>query len=249
MRRFEKILIFRFYRSNRFITINNNKFCFVFDFDKTLTSYDSVGTLEIYNQIFNEKDLKTRNKIIYFEKKILSFNVNDKLKIPFLNIIWRKKINLIYKHQKMFQKLDLSKIKLRSGVLELVSFCQNNNIPFVINSAGSKSIIYKIFRKNKLDTKNFKIYANEIVKNIPNDEIINTLTKKSNKDFNKFINEFDLIYLFGDMEEDLKTVNINKNIISYLLNDSKQSNFTKVVGKEYDFNFFLKEVIEIFNNK
>ena len=115
-------------------------------------------------------------------------------------------------------------------------------MPFVSNSADAKYIIEKILEINGIDLNKVTIFSNEISQSISGKNIINTLTKVSNKEYLDLINQYEKFYLFGDIEDDLKMIPSSFDTKSFLLNSSNTSNFSQVVGQNFDFKDIIGEI-------
>lgn len=149
------------------ISFDLNKLYFVADFDYTLTTKDSQNCWSILSTIPNISEnyiKKSRQNNDYYLPIEQDDSIDEKIKKEIMFDWYQQHTNLLIKYhlkEKDIIKISQSEsLKLRKGVIELLTFTNQNNIPFIIVSAGISNIIEEVLKKHNCFFNNVYIISN-----------------------------------------------------------------------------------------
>lgn len=249
--------------TNKLENINFNKknFYVVIDFDKTLTSNNSVGSWGVLenSQIFSEDFVNDSRKLMekYYPYEIdytLEFDKKEK----YIEKWYYENMNLFYQygltHEILLKCMKESKLEFRTGAKQFLNFLYQNNIPVLIISAGIGNIIEEFLKMNDCYYDNIYIisnfikFKNNLMLKFSN-HIIHSLNKKIQNlpiNFEKELSNKEYILLIGDLIEDILMVpkkDLSKTLtIGFLETKIKQNlefynqNFDVVFTESASFN-------------
>lgn len=201
------------------IKLNYNNFFVVMDFDRTITSGDSLGSWSVLENpnFMNPKFKEESNTLIekYYPLE-LDYSIDEETKTMYMQEWYTKNMNLFYKynltHDILMNCVKNSNIKFRDGFLDFFDILHRNNIPVIILSAGIGNVIEELLKLNDCYYDNVSIISNFI--KFENNMMLpftDKMIHSSNKslDVAKFDNNLldkDFILLFGDLIEDLSMI-------------------------------------------
>lgn len=219
---------------------SNDNFCVVIDFDRTITTGDSLGSWSILeNPNFMNSDFqKASSKLIekYYPIE-LDYSLDDKTKFMYMQEWYSKNMDLFYFYGLTYDiLLDCVKhadTKFRGGFKNFLNMLFDKNIPVIILSAGIGNVIVELLKLNNCLYDNIHIVSNFIKfennKMLPFDaEMIHTSNKSIDRlpiEIRNKITDKDYILLFGDLIEDLNMISKKDNAITvgFLENDTHQN--------------------------
>lgn len=193
--------------------------CFVFDFDRTITSSNSVTSwkaIEINEKIGKDYIANSDNLYrIYRKIEIdynLDFNYRRKKMLEWVKnqILALNKYNI---SEETFNAIINQKevIDFKKGIYQLFSFANKNNIPVIIASAGVGNVIKNSLYQKGYLLDNIYIFSNNIVYEnslFKIDGPIITSMEKENILLPDHLKCFKNLLVFGDQIED---INVSKN--------------------------------------
>lgn len=197
--------------------LTKDNFNIVTDFDRTITSSDSIATWGILNNkgvLPKEYDFERNSLYSYYRPIELDSNLDDAVKMGAME-------DWLNKHLDLFKKYELSKdniidvfsmdemMTFRNGFLDFFKYVDDLNIPFNILSAGIGDFLLKFLEINNCSFVNIDVRSN-FLRFDRNDvvigfkgPIINSLNKqmfayeKDGKDY---------VLLLGDQVSDIMMV-------------------------------------------
>lgn len=194
--------------------LNLNNFEIVTDFDRTITSRDSLATWGILNErgiLPKEYDFERNSLYNYYRPIELDTELDDAVKMGAMD-------DWLNKHLDLFKKYRLSKdniidafsnddvMILRDGFLDFFKYVDGRNIPFNILSAGIGDFLLKFLEINNCSFVNIDVRSNflkfdrnDIVIGIKG-TIINSLNKHQ---FAYKKKDKDYVLLIGDQLSDI----------------------------------------------
>ena len=203
------------------INFNSNDFYVVIDFDRTLTTCNSLGSWNVLEnpKIFSEDCVKECKKLtdIYYPYE-LDYTLNFETKEKYMEEWYYGNMNLFYKYGLTYSILmDCIKngsLTLRDGANGFLLMMKQHHIPVIILSAGIGNVISEILKINKCDYDNIHIISNFIEfkddKMLPfNSNMIHSLNKNLTvipDNLRKKICNKKSILLIGDLIEDILMV-------------------------------------------
>jgi len=235
------------------IKLENENYFVVIDFDRTITSKDSLDSWAaaanqkaLGNEIIEELDkLYQKYYPIELDYKI---DIEEKRK----NMIewYNKCMDLYYKYEltkeKLEKSIDMSNITFRKGAKEFITIMHEKQIPFIILSAGIGNVIKEFLIRNNCYFKNMYIISNFIKFNEDNtmkkfnDNMIHTLNKTLenhlSQEFENKISNKKYCLLIGDLIEDknmIKKEDWDKTISIGFLNNKIEEN-KKIYEEKFD---------------
>lgn len=230
---------------------NTNNFYVVMDFDRTLTSDDSLGSWGVLenSEIFSKDFVNDSHKLMkkYYPYEI-DYTLNFKTKEKYIKKWYYENMNLFYKygltHEILLKCMENSKLQFRDGAKEFLKFLNTNNIPVIIISAGIGNIIEEFLKMNDCYFDNIYIISNFIKfeNNLMlkfSDNMIHSLNKKIQnlpKDFENELFKKDYILLLGDLIEDISMIpidDLNRTLTIGFLAD-KLCNNLKFYNQNFD---------------
>ena len=233
------------------INLEDNNYYVVIDFDKTLTSGESVtswGLTAKSNGIgpdYTEKRMALFNKYRPIE---IDPNISEEKKSIAMTEWWQLHINLFYeygiKEQAVKNAVALGNLKYRDGAKEFLKKMNELNVPVIIISAGIGNVIEEFLKFENDYYENIKIISNFIVfengefKEIAGD-IIHALNKnivRLDENSKHDLENRKNILLLGDGYADLKMISENdkKNAITVGFLDEKVSENLELYNKGFD---------------
>ncbi len=205
------------------LKINLENTYFVIDFDRTITSEESLDSWDIAREGLGDK-IKKEMELLYKKYRPIEINytISVEEKIRAMEIWYLTCLNLYYKYHltqnKLKQSVQNGTIFFRQGAKEFLEFTNKKNIPVIILSAGIANVIEEFLKKENCLFKNIKIIGNFIefdknseIKEFDSSKIIHTLNKSltgklEEKQLNNLKNRPYKI-LIGDMIEDTNMIN------------------------------------------
>lgn len=186
---------------------NSNNSIAIFDFDYTLTLSNSNSSIGVFTNYLPNQYKIFKKRIDYLTNRINNKHV--------IKILWWIKLKKLAKYYSidLLDKINYkNEFYLNINTINILKDLVNNNVDVIIYSSGLKSVILNILNKNNIDTKNIKIFANDI--NVNTKKINKKIITPKNKEIRKI--EYKYVILFGDKIEDLKII---KNSFKVLVND------------------------------
>lgn len=233
------------------IKLNNDNYYVVIDFDKTLTSNESVtswGLTAKSNGIgedYTEKRMALFNKYRPIE---LDASLSDEEKTKYMAEWVTLHIKLFFEyHLKESALIDAVRkdyLSFRDGAEVFLEEMNKRKIPVIIISAGVGNVINEFLKKNNCLYENIHIVSNFI--EFENDEITNIkgeVIHSMNKGIATISDEFKErildrkhIILFGDLIGDKKMISGNdfSNVITVGFLDEKIEENLEYFNKEFD---------------
>lgn len=252
------------------IDINENNFYVVIDFDRTITSMDSIDSWDAAGEILPNEFKEELNELYQKYGPIerdyqIEFKEKEKAMIEW----YARCMELYYKYdltkEKLVQSIEKSNLIFRKGVKSFLRDMHNKHIPVIILSAGIGNVIEQFLKINNCYTSNIYIISNFIKFNDEgkmkkfDEDMIHSLNKtmknhlpiKIKEDLDKKTYKL----LFGDLIEDTKMVDeeeLENTITVCFLNKKTEQNLAKfeenfdIVLTNDDSNFdVIKEVVKI----
>lgn len=228
------------YINKRNINFDRNNFYVVIDFDKTITSRDSmdswgvVANKDVVGQAFSDEINKLAD--FYYPIEIdykIEYDKKEKAIIEWYN----KCMDVFYKYNLTREQLDksieISPIIFRKGAKDFLEKMYFLDVPVIIMSAGIGNVIQGFLEKNNCYYNNIHIISN-FIKFEDNqmqkfsDKMIHSLNKTiENKINDDIIKDKKSAILAGDLIDDIKMLPKSKleNAVSVgFLNDKIEEN-------------------------
>lgn len=149
------------------IKLTKNNYYVVLDFDKTITSKESLDSwmalidINIYGESCKKDIEKLNAKYEPFE---LDYTLEEKIKEKYMEEWYRKSMDLLYQYKltdlKLKKALQKETLQLRKGVKEFLQKLQQDEIPVIILSAGIGNVIQEFLKKQECYTNNIYIISN-----------------------------------------------------------------------------------------
>lgn len=233
------------------INLKDDNYYIVIDFDKTLTSDESVtswGLTAKSNGIgkdYAEKRVKLFEKYRPIE---LDVNIADDLKSKYMQEWITNHINLFFEyHLKESALQDAVKkdyLKFRDGAKEFLYEMNKRNVPVIIISAGVGNVIYEFLKyqdclyDNVHIISNFIEFENDEIKSIKG-EVIHSMNKNIASISNNVKEEISTkgyVLLYGDFIGDKKMIGKDdfSNVITVGFLDVKVDENLEAYNKEFD---------------
>ena len=203
--------------------LDNDNFYVIADFDKTITTYDSISTWEVFSnpKLMDSGYIKEVDDYYdYYREKEIDSNLPFDVKNKYMYDWWTKHISLFTKY-KLTEKvvndavLDKNVMKFRNGAINFLKYLYKNNIPLIIISSGIGNVIESFLKINKCYYDNIHILSNYLVFEngiaISNgNKIIHSLNKNEviyTDEIKDLVKNKKYKILLGDQIEDIKAVN------------------------------------------
>ena len=233
------------------INLEDNNYYVVIDFDKTLTSGESVtswGLTAKSNGIgpdYTEKRMALFNKYRPIE---LDTSISDDVKTKYMQEWITAHINLFFEyHLKETALIDAVKkdyLIFRDGAKEFLYEMSKRNVPVIIISAGVGNVIYEFLKYQKClydnvhIVSNFIEFENDVIKSIKGD-VIHSMNKSIAtipNEIKERINTKDYALLFGDLVGDKQMIGKSdfSNVITVGFLDEKIEENLEFFNKEFD---------------
>lgn len=224
------------------ISLNSNNFFVMIDFDRTLTTADSLGSWNILENPkfmdpnFQAASLKLVEKYYPYE---LDYSLDANTKSRYMDEWFKKNMDLFFQYNLTYSILlncvKDSKTKLRDGSKSFLKRLYDENIPVVILSAGISNVIKEFLKLNDCLFSNIHIISNFI--EFEDDKMLpfsSSMIHSSNKSIDRLpinlrkqLEQKEHILLFGDLIEDLNMINkedLSRSIsFGFLENNEKEN--------------------------
>ena len=188
------------------------------DFDKTITSYESLDSWAVAGMAADEGCEVEVNKLYGKYRPIeMNYNISYEEKYKQMEIWYNSCMNLYYKYhlnrEKLKKAVKNSGLIFRKGAKEFLQYTYENDIPVIILSAGVGSVIREFLKEKKCFFDNIFLISNTFVfdENGNAFKLENSLIHTMNKTVEGHLKEkrkeeFDkrpYRLLFGDTIEDI----------------------------------------------
>ncbi len=200
------------------IKLTKENMCVLIDFDRTITSYESLDSWDVAGMAADEGCKQEVSNLYNKYRPIeIDYNISYEEKYRQMEIWYNSCMNLYYKYHlnehKLKELMKNSGLVFRKGAREFLQYTFENDIPVIILSAGVGSVIKEFLKENKclfdnifLITNTFLYDENGNAFKLEN-PLIHTMNKtveghlkgKRKEEFNK--RNYKL--LFGDTVEDI----------------------------------------------
>lgn len=253
------------------INLNKNNVYIAIDFDKTITSVESIDSWDATGNILG-KEFKKELGDLYEEYGPIerSYSIDFKEKEIAMEEWYSKCMGLYYKYgltnKKLIKSIDESEMIFREGAKEFLQDMNSKNIPVIILSAGIGNVIERFLKTNNCYFDNVYIISNFIefdndgkMREFEDCKMIHSLNKTMKnhlpKEIEENLNKKRYKILFGDLIEDKKMVeekDLKNTITVCFLNKNTEVDLNKfnvnfdIVLSENDANFKIAEKI-VFN--
>lgn len=252
------------------LELNEKNLYVVIDFDKTITSYESIDSWDASaNPNFIDNRLEKEMNELYekYRPIEMDYDISKEDKLKAMQIWYSECMDLYYKYnltkEQMKKSIQNSDVRFRNGAKELLKSLHDKNIPVIILSAGIGNTIEQFLKDNNCLFDTMFIISNFIefdengkVKKFDNSKMIHTLNKTINGHlpikFQEKIRDKKYKVLIGDLIEDIKMVDekeIDTTLRIGILNDEMKNreklykeNFDIVITEEIS----LKELFELY---
>ena len=233
------------------IDLKDNNYYIVIDFDKTLTSDESVtswGLTAKSNGIgpdYTEKRMALFNKYRPLE---LNPTLTDDVKSKYMQEWITAHIELFFeyhlKETALKEAVQKDYLIFRDGAKEFLYEMSKRNVPVIIISAGVGNVIYEFLKyqdclyDNVHIVSNFIEFENDVIKSIKGD-VIHSMNKNIasiSNDVKELIDTKDYALLFGDLIGDKKMIGKDdfSNVITVGFLDEKVEENLEFYNKEFD---------------
>lgn len=210
------------------LSLKNKNFYVAMDFDKTITSSDSVDSwaavaqAEFVGQELGKKMDELYNKYRPIE---VDYSISEDEKKKYIEEWYKSCMDLYYKcnldKDKMTKSIQSTNMTFRSGAKEFLELMYKNDIPVIVLSAGIGNAIEQFLKDNNCLFKNMYIISNFIefdengkAKKFDNSKIIHTLNKNMRghlpREFEEKLSNKEYRLLIGDLIEDIRMVDKNE---------------------------------------
>lgn len=224
------------------ISLMKDNFAILMDFDRTITSKDSLGSWSVLeNPKFMCEDFRIEAKKlvdIYYPYE-LNYSISSNVKAKYLNEWYYKNMDLLYEYgltkSILLDCINDCNTKFHNGCKEFLDYMYKLNVPIVIISAGIGNVIIELLKKYNCFYPNISIFSNFI--QFDNDKMVrfsDNMIHTSNKSMSvlpldlqtEFLSK-DYVLVFGDLVEDLdmaKGIDFNKVLSFGFLEHSIKEN-------------------------
>ena len=150
------------------IKLTKENMCILIDFDKTITSFDSLDSWAIAGMTAKEGCNEKIDKLYEKYRPIeTNYNISYEEKNKQMEIWYNSCMDLYYKYKfnknKLKEVVRNAKIGFRKGAKEFLEFAYKNKIPVVILSAGIGSVIKEFLSKENCLFDNIFLISNNFV--------------------------------------------------------------------------------------
>lgn len=252
------------------IQLDQTNYYIVLDFDKTLTSTESLDSwmavldFEIYGETCRKEMEKINAKYAPIE---IDYTLTKEEKEKYMTEWYAKSMDFLYEYQLTYtnlkKALQKKPLKFRKGAKEFLQKSQQNNIPVIILSAGIGNVIQEFLEEQNCYSSNIYIISNFIEFEKDKMQKFNkTLIHSMNKNLKgrlpqaiqETIAKKDYAILCGDLIEDIQMLPKEKQqntMMIGFLNDNLEQNWDHykenydIVLTEEDANFQeVEKIIE-----
>lgn len=224
--------------------ISKENYCIVTDFDRTITSFESVDSWDASGKLLGPEFLEESEKLYKKYAPIeLDYTISFEEKNEAMKIWYEECMDNYYKYNltelKLNKSIENSKLQFRKGAKEFLEQVSKNNVPVIILSAGIGNVIEKFLTDNKCYYENMYIISNFMnfdensdMTKFDNSKIIHTLNKtlENNlpQEWKEKIEAKKYALLFGDLIEDLNMLPEEKrkqSVTFGFLRESKEEKY------------------------
>ncbi len=150
------------------IKLTKENMCVLLDFDKTLTSYESLDSWAVAGIAAEEGCEEEINKLYDKNRPIeMDYNISYEEKYKAMEEWYNSCMNLYYKYHlnkyKLQEAVKNSDLIFRKGAKELLEYTYENNIPVIILSAGVGSVIKEFLKEKKCYFENIFLISNTFI--------------------------------------------------------------------------------------
>ncbi len=203
------------------ICLNKDNFAILMDFDRTITSKDSLGSWSVLeNPKFMSEDFRIESKKLvdtYYPYE-LDYSISNDVKAKYLSEWYYKNMDLLYEYNLtksiLLDCVNDCNAKFHDGCKEFLDYMYKLNVPIVIISAGIGNVIIELLKKYNCFYPNINVFSNFI--QFDNDKMVrfsDNMIHTSNKSMSvlplnlqtKILSK-DYVLVFGDLVEDLDIV-------------------------------------------
>ena len=230
------------------IKLTRENFCVLIDFDKTITTYDSLDSWDVAGKAADKGCVEEISNLYNKYRPIeIDYNISYKKKTEKMEEWYNACMNIYYKFNfnkyKLQEAVKSSKLEFRKGAKEFLEFANKYNIPIVIVSAGVGSVIKEFLEQNNCFFNNMLLISNTFIfdekgnaKSLEN-SLIHTVNKTiKGKLKGKWKEEFlnrKYRLLLGDTIEDIDMTDNKENTIKVGFLDKDLENI-EAYKKEFD---------------
>ncbi len=233
------------------IRLTNHNYYVVLDFDKTITSKNSLDswTAVIDFDIYGEECKKELEELnAEYEPIESDYTLEEKRKEQYMIEWYQKSMDLLYQYKLTYSNLqkalEKNVLEFRKGAYEFLERLQQKNIPVIILSAGIGNVIEEFLKKKECYYDNIYIISNFI--EFQEDKMqkftgnmIHTMNKRIEESlpetWKNIINQREYAILCGDIIEDTQMISKNKDktITIGFLNKNIEKNLP-IYNQNYD---------------
>ncbi len=147
------------------IKLTKENMCVLLDFDKTLTSYESLDSWAVAGMAADEGCEAEVNKLYDKYRPIeMDYNISYEEKYKAMEEWYNSCMNLYYKYHlnkyKLQKAVKDSGLIFREGAKEFLEYTYENSIPVIILSAGVGSVIKEFLKEEKCYFENIFLISN-----------------------------------------------------------------------------------------
>ena len=147
------------------IKLTKENMCVLLDFDKTLTSYESLDSWAVAGMAADEGCEAEVNKLYDKYRPIeMDYNISYEEKYKAMEEWYNSCMNLYYKYHlnkyKLQKAVKDSGLIFREGAKEFLEYTYENSIPVIILSAGIGSVIKEFLKEEKCYFENIFLISN-----------------------------------------------------------------------------------------
>ena len=147
------------------IKLTKENMCVLLDFDKTLTSYESLDSWAVAGMAAEEGCEAEVNKLYDKYRPIeMDYNISYEEKYKAMEEWYNSCMNLYYKYHlnkyKLQKAVKDSGLIFREGAKEFLEYTYENSIPVIILSAGVGSVIKEFLKEEKCYFENIFLISN-----------------------------------------------------------------------------------------
>ncbi len=234
------------------VKIANDNYYVVLDFDKTITSKESLDSwmalldFEIYGEACKKEIEELNTKYSPME---LDYTLEEVIKEKYMVEWYQKSMDLLYKYQisysNLVKALEKNTITFRKGGKEFLQDLYQEKVPVIILSAGIGNVIEEFLKKQQCYYENIHIVSNFLTFKEDKmqkftDPIIHSMNKRIEKvlpeELQKNIQKKQYAILCGDIIEDIQMIpeqNLDKTITIGFLNKIIEQNL-EFYNRHYD---------------
>lgn len=150
------------------IKLTKENMCVLLDFDKTLTSYESLDSWAVAGMAADEGCEAEIDKLYDKYRPIeMDYNISYEEKYKAMEEWYNSCMNLYYKYHlnkyKLQKAVKDSGLIFREGAKEFLEYTYENSIPVIILSAGIGSVIKEFLKEEKCYFENIFLISNTFI--------------------------------------------------------------------------------------